>query len=48
MIGLGDGQRSGFGVTASFAVTTKKGLIVDAEPFPGNPYDGNTLAEQLE
>ena len=37
-----------FGVKASFAVTTKKGLIVGARSFPGNPYDGNTLAEQLE
>jgi IS5 family transposase len=37
-----------FGVKASFAVTTKKGLIVGAGSFPGNPYDGNTLAEQLE
>ena len=37
-----------FGVKASFAVTTKKGLVVGARSFPGDPYDGNTLAEQIE
>ncbi|WP_235013523.1 transposase, partial [Spiribacter roseus] len=37
-----------FGVKASFAVTAQKGLIVGARSFPGNPYDGDTLAEQLE
>ena len=37
-----------FGVKASFAVTAHKGLIVGARSFPGNPYDGDTLAEQLE
>ena len=26
----------------------KQGLIVGARTFPGNPYDGHTLAEQLE
>lgn len=30
------------------AVTATKGLIVGARSFPGNPYDGDTLAEQLE
>lgn len=30
------------------AVTHKRGLIVGARSFPGNPYDGDTLAEQLE
>ena len=30
------------------AVTFKQGLIVGARSFPGNPYDGNTLAEQIE
>jgi len=35
-------------VKASFAVTAQKGLIVGARSFPGNPYDGDTLAEQLE
>jgi IS5 family transposase len=37
-----------FGVKAGFAVTHKKGLIVGARTFPGNPFDGHTLAEQLE
>ncbi|RBH12465.1 IS5/IS1182 family transposase, partial [Xanthomonas oryzae pv. oryzae] len=30
------------------AVSARKGLIVGARSFPGNPYDGDTLAEQLE
>ena len=33
---------------ASFAVFTKKGPVVGARSFPGNPYDGDTLAELLE
>lgn len=37
-----------FGVKASIAVTHKQGLIVGARAFPGNPYDGHTLAEQIE
>jgi len=37
-----------FGVKASIAVTHKQGLIVGARSFPGNPYDGHTLHEQLE
>lgn len=37
-----------FGVKASVAVTHKQGLIVGARAFPGNPYDGHTLAEQIE
>lgn len=37
-----------FGVKAGFAVTHKRGLIVGARTFPGNPFDGHTLAEQLE
>jgi IS5 family transposase len=37
-----------FGVKASIAVTAKSGLVVGARAFPGNPYDGHTLAEQLE
>ncbi|MGF6856524.1 hypothetical protein OKW29_005435 [Paraburkholderia sp. CI3] len=32
----------------SLAITEKQGLIVGARAFPGNPYDGHTLAEQLE
>lgn len=37
-----------FGVKASIAVSHAKGMIVGARSFPGNPYDGHTLAEQLE
>ena len=37
-----------FGVKVSMAITHRRGLIVGARSFPGNPYDGHTLAEQLE
>ncbi len=37
-----------FGVKVGMAVTHKSGLMVGARSFPGNPYDGHTLAEQLE
>ena len=37
-----------FGVKVSLALTHKLGLMVGARSFPGNPYDGHTLAEQLE
>ncbi len=37
-----------FGVKVSLAVTHKSGLIVGARSFPGNPYDGHTLAGQIE
>jgi len=37
-----------FGVKASIAVTHRRGLIVGARTFPGNPYDGHVLAAQLE
>jgi len=37
-----------FGVKASLAVTHEHGLMVGARSFPGNPYDGHTLAAQLE
>ena len=37
-----------FGVKASIAVTHKSGLMVGARTFPGNPYDGHALREQLE
>ncbi len=36
------------GVKVGIAVSARKGLIVGARSFPGNPYDGDTLAEQLE
>ena len=34
-----------FGVKVSVAVTHKQGLLVGARSFPGNPWDGHTLAE---
>jgi IS5 family transposase len=37
-----------FGVKVSLAVTHKQGLMVGARTFPGNPFDGHTLAQQLE
>ena len=37
-----------FGVKTSLAVTHEHGLMVGARSFPGNPYDGHTLAVQLE
>jgi transposase, IS5 family len=41
-------NRYEFGVKVSLAVTHKEGLVVGARSFPGAPYDGHTLAEQLE
>ena len=35
-------------VKASVAVTAKQGLVIGARTFPGNPYDGHTLEEQLQ
>lgn len=37
-----------FGVKVSLAVTHKQGKMVGAKSFPGNPYDGHTLARQIE
>ncbi|SOD58018.1 Transposase DDE domain-containing protein [Pseudoxanthomonas wuyuanensis] len=37
-----------FGVKVGIAVTARKGLVVGALSFPGNPYDGDKLEEQLE
>ncbi len=37
-----------FGVKLSVATVLHRGLIVGARTFPGNPYDGHTLAQQLE
>ena len=37
-----------FGVKVSLAVTHKQGLMGGAQSFPGNPYDGHTLAVQLQ
>jgi IS5 family transposase len=48
-IGKGKARKPfGFGVKVSLAVTPKRGLVVGARSFPGNPYDGHTLAAQLE
>lgn len=37
-----------FGVKVGIASTLRGNLIVGARAFHGNPYDGHTLAEQLE
>jgi IS5 family transposase len=37
-----------FGVKTGIVVTHRHGLMVGARTFPGNPYDGHALAEQLE
>jgi len=37
-----------FGVKVCIAITARHGLIVGARSLPGKPYDGDTLAEQLE
>jgi transposase, IS5 family len=37
-----------FGVKVSLVVTHLRGLMVGARSFPGNPFDGHTLAAQLE
>jgi transposase, IS5 family len=48
-IGKGKARRPyEFGVKVSLAITHTSGLMVGARSFPGNPYDGHTLAEQLE
>jgi transposase, IS5 family len=40
-------NRYEFGVKVSLAVTHKQGLMVGAQRFVGNPYDGHTLAAQI-
>jgi transposase, IS5 family len=37
-----------FGVKVSLTITHQHGLMVGARSFPSNPYDGHTLAAQLE
>lgn len=37
-----------FGVKVGIATTLKHTLVVGARAFPGKPYDGHTLREQLE
>ena len=41
-------KRYEFGVKASFATTNDTGYIVGARSYPGNPYDGHTLEDQLQ
>ena len=41
-------RRYEFGVKASIATTVKKAFIVGARSYPGNPYDGHTLYDQLQ
>ena len=41
-------KRYEFGVKASFATTNRSGFVVGARSYPGNPYDGHTLADQLQ
>jgi len=48
-IGKGKARKSyEFGVKTGLATTHSHSLIVGARTFPGNPYDGHTLNEQLE
>ncbi len=37
-----------FGVKVGIAVSATRGLVLAARSFPGNPYDGDTLADQIE
>jgi IS5 family transposase len=37
-----------FGCKVSIAIAHKAGLIVGARSFPGNPFDGHTLSNQIE
>jgi len=37
-----------FGVKVSLATTLKEGFVVGMQSCPGNPYDGHTLADQLD
>lgn len=41
-------QRYEFGVKVSIAVTNRDNFVVGAKAYPGNPYDGHTLASALE
>jgi IS5 family transposase len=42
------GKKYGFGNKVSVAVTSRGGWLVGAKSFTGKPYDGQTLAAQLE
>ena len=41
-------KRYEFGVKASIATTAKEAFIIGARSYPGNPYDGHTLYDQLQ
>ena len=41
-------KRYEFGVKASFAITNDTSYVVAARSYPGNPYDGHTLYDQLQ
>lgn len=41
-------KRYEFGVKASIATTAREAYVVGARSYPGNPYDGHTLADQLQ
>lgn len=41
-------MRYAFGTKVSLATTLEDGFVVGARSFPGNPYDGHTLAAALE
>jgi len=42
------GKKYEFGNKVSVAVTSRGGWLVGAKSFTGNPYDGHTLASQLQ
>ena len=41
-------KRYEFGVKASFATSNRTGFVLGARSYPGNPYDGHTLDDQLQ
>ena len=41
-------KRYEFGVKSSLVTSLKTGLVPGARTYPGNPYDGHTLKDQLE
>lgn len=41
-------KRYEFGTKVGIACTQKEGFVIGIRSFPGNPYDGHTLDEQLE
>ena len=42
------GKKYEYGNEVSVEVTSRGGWLVGAKSFTGNPYDGHTLAEQLQ